>query len=162
MRTTKQLDGVEWEIEKPEKLALGQILEGPAFYINNYKLIVYVISKRECLCFSIKRIEGEFDKQLGIAFITQYRVILVNKQDYTKSYYTDGPMNYQLRIGKDSGCFHQMINLQQNIYQTIDKSLFFQFYFDVNTLTPLTSFILLPSINRLSIFSTDEDPFNYD
>ena len=140
--TMKQLDGVEWEIKNPEKLALGQILEGPTFFVNSFKLIVCVIFekdtstfRRDCLYFFIKRIEGKSDKQLGMAYITHFRVIIVDKQDYAKSHYKDGSMNHRLKIGDNSEILYtEYINKK---YLTADKSLLFRFYFDINTQPPL-------------------------
>ena len=77
LKTMKQLDGVEWVIEKPYDIENGQRIQGPAFYVNNFKLRLFLRIEYDPdlgyeLHFSIKRIEGEFDRQLGIAFITHY------------------------------------------------------------------------------------------
>ena len=73
-RTMKPLDGVEWNIRNVEQLKDGEEIEGPAFYVNNYKLRMYCILSNETFqkyfYFFLKRIEGDFDKNLGVAYIT--------------------------------------------------------------------------------------------
>ena len=83
LKLTKHLDGVEWEIKNLEQLEIGQIIEGPTFYVNNYKLKVYATIHRQ-LCirmlkFFLKRVEGEFDRNLTEASVTNYRIIIVDK-----------------------------------------------------------------------------------
>ena len=77
----KQLDGVEWDINL-DKLEYGEEIEGPTFYVNNYKLRIYCIYRGfwNYFYFYLKRIEGEFDRNLGIAYITHYSVVKVDKQ----------------------------------------------------------------------------------
>ena len=41
----KQLDGVEWEIENIWGMEIGDEIEGPTFYVNNYRVIIYCIIK---------------------------------------------------------------------------------------------------------------------
>ena len=119
----KQLDGVEWEIKDLYTLKYREEIEGPAFYVNNYKLRIYCISSGlwNYFYFYLKRIVGEFDRNLRLAYITHYRVVQVNKQDYNESLYEQGIMNYQLKIGTKSEEI-------QSSYFRIQR-----FYFDVNS-----------------------------
>ena len=138
LRTMKQLDGVEWKIENPEK----QPKEGPTFYVNNYKLRIfsfenYFFNDLKPLCFCIEKIEGKSAKRLGKAAITHYRVIIVDKQDYRKSHYEDGPMNYQLKIGGNNNEFYSMDNDIYKRYLTAENCISVRFYFDTNTQLPL-------------------------
>ena len=157
LRTMKQLDGVEREIENPEK----QPKEGPTFYVNNYKLRIYTYIHKP-LRFCIKRIEGKFDKQLGKAAITHYRVIIVDKQDYRKSYYEDGPMNYQLKIGENSKVFCSIYDYTWGSYITADNCLSVKLYFIINTQPPISTELE----DNATIFTTpkasDNDPFDDD
>ena len=132
----KQLDGVEWEIKNTGIRKTGNEIEGPTFYVTNYRLGIYCIINRvlfgnTCILhFYFRRIKEEFDKNLGLAYITHYRIIKVNTQDYTKFECQDGRMNYQLKIGTKSEeieCF----SLAPNQY-------LLRFYFDVNS-NPLRS-----------------------
>ncbi|KAI6655571.1 Mitochondrial import receptor subunit TOM70-like [Oopsacas minuta] len=143
-KTMKQLDGVEWEIKNIDKLpAESQIQEGPEFSLNNYKLRIYcttTIVRRyggERLKFYLQRITGEFDNILGAAIITNYKVIIVNKQDYTKSHYEEGRLNYQLKIGVNSNDIY--LESTWTSCLTANKSLFIRFYFDVNNSVDLKS-----------------------
>ncbi|KAI6658034.1 TNF receptor-associated factor [Oopsacas minuta] len=145
----KQLDGVEWEIKNMNKLLVGIQIEGPEFSLNNYKLRIYCTTVRifgeENLKFYLKRIAGEFDNILGEDFITHYRVIIVNKQDYTKPYYEEGRMNYQLKIGVSDVMFLESA-WEYTHYLTANNSLFIRFYFDVNNSVALKS--LTPTIYK--------------
>ena len=104
IHTMKRLDELRWEIHNVDKLTNGQTVISPGFYVNKYKL--------ECICnvstwgfgFAIHRMEGEHDHSLGIAFITECRV-LIEKKDGTQSYY-NGNMNYELKMGTVSEIFH--------------------------------------------------------
>ena len=138
LKTMKQLDGVEWEIQIPSTGNFKQI----PFYVNNYKLRIYIFAgyssnDLKLLYFSINRIEGEFDKRLGKAALTHYRVITVDKQDYSKSHYEDGPMNYQLKIGASSGTFCSIFPSTWRRYATTDNCISFRLYFDINTHPPI-------------------------
>ena len=127
-KTMKRLDGLRWEIQKVNEPTSGQSITSPCFYVNNCKL--------KCFCrkvlgrgfqFTIQRMEGEHDHNLGTAFITEYRVI-IPKKDGTQSYY-NGNMNYELKIGTVSEVFHT-----HGIYfYTQDNALTILFYFDVNS-----------------------------
>ena len=125
----KQLDGVEWEIKNLDELKLGKEVEGPTFYVNSYKLRIYYILNKSfpiVVCFYLRRIEGEFDRNLGLAYITHYRVVNVNKLSYNESRYREGMMNYQLKIGaKSERMSYMMYGHFPNIV--------FRFYFDVNS-----------------------------
>ena len=168
--TMKQLDGVEWEIVNMGKFSIGRMVEGPTFYVNNYKLRIYVTNKINLYCisnslhFTVKRLEGKFDKQLGIASITQYRVIIVDKRDNTKFHYEDGPMNYQLTIGENSEILYTLPEQINNKYLTTDKSMLVRFYFDINSQPPLGKVedkCYTSNIERsLSPPKADCDPFN--
>ena len=143
LKLNKRLDGVEWEIENVNTLEAGQTIEGPTFYVNNYKLKVYATILRhlfpgmKMLNFFLERVKGEFDRNLTEAFVTNYRMITVDKQDYKKSTYLDGSMNYQLKIGSESRCFKQ---IHYSLYSTSqDDTLLVRFYFDTNTQPLLTS-----------------------
>ena len=123
----KQLEGIEWEIKNLYTLKDGEEIEGPTFYVGNYKLRIYCIYGdfgilRHNPSFYIRRIEGEFDRNLGLAYITHYRVMNVNERSY-KSEYEEGIMNYQLKIGKKSE------EIQSSYFR--NRSLL-RFYFDVN------------------------------
>ncbi|KAI6658048.1 TNF receptor-associated factor 5-like [Oopsacas minuta] len=144
----KQLDGVEWEIKNFYKLLINGNLEGPIVYINNYKLRIYLIkdsilsgiylTKKTTfseiyLRFYLQRLPGDFDRFLGKAYITQYRIISINKQDITKSNIKDGILNYELCIGKDSEIFYSCYFFDYRDCITADNSLFLRFYFEVNS-----------------------------
>ena len=144
LKTVKHLDGVEWEIKNVNKLETEQTIEGPTFYVNKYKLKVYATPHQLFLMMKIdvflKRIEGEFDRNLTEASVTNYRIIIVDKQDHKKSRYLDGSMNYQLKIGSESTCFMKIDHfLYQKHSTSQDNTLLVRFYFDINTQPPLTS-----------------------
>ena len=134
----KQLDGVEWEIKVTGKSEIDGEIEGPTFYVNNYRLRIYCIISRvlfgsTCfLHFYFRRIEGESDKNLGLAYITHYRIIKVNTQDYSESEYKEGKMNYQLNIGTKS----EVIKWRKIFFAP--NQCLLRFYFDVNS-NPLRS-----------------------
>ena len=138
----KELDGVDWEIKNLDKLRKNTEIEGPTFYVNKYKLKIYFTYETwflgNSICFHLNRIEGEFDRNLGESSLKHYRIILVNETDYNKSHFRDGPMCYQLKIGKSSNQIdiHQC-SFQQ--YLTANNSLFLRLYFDSNIATPLKS-----------------------
>ena len=141
LKLTKRLDGVEWEIKNLNQLEIGQTIEGPTFYVNNYKLKVYatlrLVSFRiKPLQFFLKRVKGEFDRNLTEASVTNYRMIIVDKQDHKKSTYLDGSMNYQLKIGSESRCFKKIDYYLHSTPQ--DDTFLVRFYFDINTQPPLT------------------------
>ena len=83
-----RLDGLKWKLCDVDKLTNGQTLESNYFYVNKYKL--------KCICkfgssrfrsgldFSVQRVAGEFDTILGVAYITECRIIL-QKSDGTQS-----------------------------------------------------------------------------
>ena len=138
IKTMKQLDGVEWEIENILGIKYSDEIEGPTFYVNNYRLRIYYIIRRvlfglaPTLHFYFRRIEGEFDKNLGLAYITHYRIIKVNTQDYSESEYKEGKMNYQLNIGTKS----EVIKWRKIFFAP--NQCLLRFYFDVNS-NPLRS-----------------------
>ena len=120
----KQLEGVEWEIRNLDELKYGKELEGPAFYVNSYKLRIYIISTGFDKYFYLRRIEGEFDRNLGLAYVTHYRVVYINKRNYNESEYEEGILNYQLFIG---------INSEQIQSSYLRDECLPIFYFDVNS-----------------------------
>ena len=119
----KQLDGIEWKIKNLDKLKSDEELEGPIFYVNNYKLRIHHISRCSCNYFYLSRIAGEFDRNLGLAYITHYRVVNADKLFYNESEYEEGILNYQLKIGTESDL------IQSGYFR--DECLLI-FYFDVN------------------------------
>ena len=140
----KQLDGVEWDIRNVDKLEDGDEIEGPSFYVNDYKLRIY-ISFRGFFTnsyFYLQRVEGEFDRNLELAYITHYRAIKVNTQDYHRSQYQEGVMNYQLEIGTTS----EKIEWSRCFYMQ-DQNLAI-FYFDLNR----------EPLNSLEFHSSDRNP----
>ena len=154
-KTMKQLDGVEWEIKNIDSFIFDEEVEGSTFYVNNYKLRIYCcacdfIGDNVCaLNFYLKRIEGKFDRNLGLAYITHYRVIQVNKRDYNKSEYEEGTMNHQLKTGTKSEMFG-------NKYFITYQRLLLRFYFDVNS-NPLES--LEVNYSEDSPLVTPSDPW---
>ena len=129
----KQLDGVEWEIKNLVKLQEGEEREGPIFYVNRYKLRIYVFiilrGITNNLCFYLRRIEGEFDRNLGLAFITHYRVVNVNRRNFNASRYQEGVMNYQLMIRTES----EEIELYDYVLYNYSPHNPLRFYFDINS-----------------------------
>ena len=121
----KQLDGVEWEIKIPNRLRDNEELEGPTFFVNGYKLRIYCTFRSIWNYFYIRKIEGGFDRNLDLDYITHYRVVNVNKRNY-ESEYQEGILNYQLRIGRESEKMLCMIDKDS------PKNVF-RFYFDVNS-----------------------------
>ena len=144
LKLTKRLDGVEWEIKNVNKLETGQTIEGPTFYVNKYKLKVCATLRLSFLGvrmnFFLKRVEGEFDRKLTEASVTNYRMIIIDKQDHKESTYLDGSMNYQLKIGSKSTCFKEINGFIIDKHLTAqDDTLLVRFYFDIYTQLPLTS-----------------------
>ena len=125
----KQLDGVEWDIKNLEKLKADEEMEGPTFYVNNYKLGIYFISRGfwDYLNFYLRRIEGKFDRNLGLAYITYYRVVNANEKNLNESECKEGIMNYQLKLWTKSEVIKSYI-----IYK-YPPSNSLRFYFDVNS-----------------------------
>ncbi|KAI6655626.1 TNF receptor-associated factor 4-like isoform X2 [Oopsacas minuta] len=152
-KAMKQLDGVEWKIENLDELTEKQtFIEGPTFYVNNYRLRIYckyIVGGfgEKILQFYLKRIEGEFDDDLGQACICHYRVIIVNTQNYTKSHYKEGRMNFQLTFKMKSSNIFTASPLSHNSYLIANNSLLLRFYFDINTTEPLTSLTPKKSAN---------------
>ena len=140
VKTMKELDGVEWDIKDINNLILDTEIEGPDFYINNYKLRICAIRSSRYgryLNFYLKRIEGDFDKNLGDAYITHYKRIIVNELDYSQSDYQEGKMAYQLIIqSKSIEISHYNFTILKLLKS--NQSLLVRFYFDVNT-RPLKS-----------------------
>ena len=122
----KQLDGVEveWEIKNLDKLKEGEEIEGPTFFVNNYKLRMYFIFRGLWNYFYLGRIKGEFDRNLGLDYVTHYRVVNANKQSYNESEYQEGIMNYQLKIGTKSE------KIQSSYFRDV---CLLRFYFGVNS-----------------------------
>ena len=125
----KQLDGIEWEIKNLIKLKDGKEVEGPTFYVNSYKLRIYCICRGLDKYFYLRRIKGEFDRNLGLDYVTHFRVVNINKRSYIESGYQEEIMNYQLKIGTKSE------NFKTNYFKS--QSLL-RFYFYVNS-EPLKS-----------------------
>ena len=123
----KQLDGVEWEIKNLDKLEEGEEIEGPTFYVNNYKLRIYYIFGDYWDYFYLRRIAGEFDRYLGLAYITHYRVVNANKRSYNESRYQEGLLNYPLKIGIKSEQIYSFYFRNESLLR---------FYFDVNRVSP--------------------------
>ena len=132
IKTMKPLDGVEWEINGLNKLANTAHKEGPDFSVNKYKLHLSVCNNEQKWCFFIKRIRGEFDRNLEDASFTQFRAIVVDKEDAKESYYEEGPMNYSTMIGTEKFCFFEIQCSIFNTWLTPAGSLFVRFYFDTN------------------------------
>ena len=160
--TMKQFDGVEWKI--PCNIASYPLIESPTFCINGYKLRLFVTYSISSLFlfrdfkFSIKRIEGDFDKQLGKAYITHYRVIAVNKQRTTRPHYEERRMNFQLNIGEKCE-FYRMDDSVLGRHSGEDNYLTLRFYFDIDTGSILKS----SEVTRSSIEiepKEDKDPFS--
>ena len=132
-----QLDGVEWEIQNARNLKVGHSIIGPAFYVKRYALKIYLIPTQFETCrtifrFALKRIEGEFDSNLGKAYLTQYRIILVNQQDRSESYTSQSEMNYDLKIRTHSGIIFGKVFCKDYVScLTENRSLQLKLYFDV-------------------------------
>ena len=123
----KQLDGVEWEIKNLDTLKFGEVREGPTLYVNNYSLRIYYIHRGFGKYFYVRRIEGEFDKNLGLTYITHYRVVNVNQRNYSESEYQEGIIDYQLKIGTKSE------EIKLDILNGHPSDILLRFYFDVNS-----------------------------
>ena len=136
----EELDGVEWDIKDIDKLKLDMEIEGPTFYVNNYKLRIYAIRRGSLVIrniyFYFKRTQGEYDFNLRDACITYYKRIIVNKQDFNQSDYQEGGMKHQLIVQSKSEMFPYTLSRRRS--STEVQSLFVRFYFNVNT-KPLES-----------------------
>ena len=130
VKKMKELDGVEWEIENIDILSEVDSIAGPTFYVNNYRLRIHCVNSFwGNFNFYVNRIEGKFDRNLGLGSITHYRVITVNTRDYCEFGYNEGTMNYQLKIGTNS----EMIEWYKS-----SRHILLRFYFDVDS-NPLRS-----------------------
>ena len=168
--TIQQLDGVEWKIpcSYKDSITFNELLNGPIFYNNRYNLRLYVcvVSRGKSILsrrflgfnFSIERIVGEFDKQLGQASITNYRVITVNNQDPIKPLYEEGTMNYQLNIGGRRE-FYTINYAVCERYFAGGNSLRVRFYFEINTQPILRSSEVMPCSTEIEP-QVDSDPFS--
>ena len=140
VKTMRELDGVEWDIKDIDKLKLDMEVEGPTFYVNNYKLRIYAIRRGSLVIrniyFYFKRTQGEYDFNLRDAYITHYKRIIVNKQDFNQSDYQEGGMKHQLIVQSKSEMFPYTLSRRRS--STEVQSLFVRFYFNVNT-KPLES-----------------------
>ncbi|KAI6658036.1 hypothetical protein LOD99_15750 [Oopsacas minuta] len=152
----RQLNGVEWKIMNYYKLPINGKLEGPIFYINNYKLRIYLTKgprfSENYLEFCLQRLPGNFDRSLGKAYITQYRIISINKQNITKSDIKDGILDYELCIGKYSKQFRVGYFCNYRDCITADNSLFVRFYFEVNSEKTMETLMTLEEL-----MSRDQD-----
>ena len=133
--TVKRLDGLKWKLCNANELTNGQIVTSPDFYVNKYHL--------KCFCkfesssygschfdFSIQRVRGEYDAHLGVAYVTEYRIILSTNHG-TQPF--DGNMNYQLKIGTVSKVFYSLHKREYSEYLNPDMSMTIKLYFDVNS-----------------------------
>ena len=158
--TMKQMDGAERKIHcKDYKLRLYVTRE--TTFSRMFRAFKYSQFENSSgsVKFSIERIEGEFDKQLGKACITHYRVIAVNNQDTTKPHYEEGTMNYQLNNGEKRE-FYGMDNSVYETYSAGDNTLILQFYFDINAHPILKSSEVMRSFSIKIEPEEDRDPFS--
>ena len=134
-KTMKQLDGVELILRNIDTKIPGKEVDGPTFYINNYKLQVYLSFGRTFVKLYLKRIEGKFDEILGSGFISQYTYILVNIHDNANSYSETKPMDHELKLGEPSAWFISISKKDYVNYLTKENSLFVILYFELNSKT---------------------------
>ena len=120
----KQLDGIEWKIKLPIGSCYDTDIIGPTFFVNNYKLTIYCKYKGYYSYFYLRRIKGEFDKNLGLAYITHYRVVYVINKRIDKCEYQEGIMNYPLK----SWTWSERIQCSY-----LRNECLLIFYFDVNS-----------------------------
>ena len=144
-KTMLQLDGIEWEIQNVNNLKEGHEITGPTFYVKGYALRIYLIAIHHevygvTFGFSFKRVEGRFDLKLGKAFITKYILVLVNQNDVTESYSSQGEMNHDLIIGKYSGIldFGDMSWTEYYSCLTEGQSLLVRMYFEARSKEPIS------------------------
>ena len=161
MKTFKQLDGVEWEILNVNELKVDQVVEGPTFYVNNFKLQVFVRNFSDLFLYSINRIKGEHDKYLQEATITHYKLIIVDRTDFSRSFCQEGSMDYRLRSWKETEMFY-FFKVYSDLTQ--DKSsILVRLYFDVNTQKSLEK--LKPLKNKVEsvrpLSTASDDPFKH-
>ena len=161
LKTLKHLDGVEWEIQNVNELKVDQVIEGPTFYVNNFRLQIFVRNFPDLFLYSIIRIKGEHDKYLQDASITHYKLIIVDRTDFSQSFCQEGCMDYRLRSWKESEMFYYF-KVYSNLTQDKD-SILVRLYFDVNTQKPLEK--LKASKNKVesvrTLSTVSGDPFKH-
>ena len=149
----KKLDGVNLKITNVNYMQENEYLRLNTFFVNSYKITAFCRYKAEGnstgLHLCIKRINGNFDRNLGISYITQYRLIIVNQVNYEESKYREGRMSYQLQIGLKS---HDIFLPEWDYSSCLagDDSLCIRMYFDVNA-SPLEN------LRPVSLHSRDPD-----
>ena len=138
-------DEIKWEISVGE-LTDNHLIEGPTFYVHKYHLMVCLnpnytrLGLKIQLRFCLKRIDGGDDEELGRAYISKYKIILVNLFDENQSYSSEGQLSYELKIGESSEYFgvRDLNTLGWNfISMQSDHSMFVRFYFEVDFQKPL-------------------------
>ena len=163
-KTMLQLDGIEWEIQNVNNLKEGHEITGPTFYVNKYAIQIYLIPTQHevygiTLKFALKRVIREFDSKLGKAYITQYRIVLLNGNDRNDSYMTHGEMNYCLKVEKDHRIvFGEITCIDYACCLTISGSLMVRMYFEVDSRKPMAKpKSQIPECGER--FESDIDPF---
>ena len=138
-------DKIEWEIAVGE-ITDNFLIEGPKFYVYKYHLMLCLnpnytrLGFKIQLRFCLKRIGGQHDKDLGKAYISKYKVILVNRFEEEQSYFTEGQMSYELEIGQSSEYFgvRDLNTLGLNLFKVqSESSMFVRFYFEIDFQKPL-------------------------
>ena len=160
LNTMKRLDGLKWELCDVDKLTNGQTLESDCFYVNKYKLkcICEIVKNWRGVCFefSVQRVAGEFDAILGVAYITECRIIL-QKSDGKQSCNKNN-INYQLKFENISDVFCHLYQQEYSSFITPYNCLTILLCFDVNS----NALISLPSRGLAKYYDTlvkDPDPF---
>ena len=162
LNTMKRLDGVKWKLCDVDKLSHGQTLESSCFYVNKYELkCICTFGSNwlgSCFDFSVQRVAGEFDGSLGVAYITECRIILQNCNGAQSCH--SGEINYQLKVGNISDVFYHLPNWEYSSFLSPDKSLTILLCFDVNNSpNTLSSEIKDPFLCDEAPSLQDPDPF---
>ena len=114
---------------KHERTEVDQVIEGPTFYVNNFSLQVFVRNFSDLFLYSIIRLKGEHDKYLQDACITHYKLIIVDRTDFSQSFCQEGNMDYRLRSWKESEMLYYF-KVCSDLTQDKD-SILVRLYFDV-------------------------------
>ena len=135
LKIMRRTDGQEWKLCDVDQMTDRRTVTSPDFCVKNYKLKCFCMFNTwfgGVLSFSIQRVKGDRDANLGVAAITECHIILQKSDGTQRSY--DRSIGYPLQIGTVSEVFYNLNSLDYERFVTVDKSLKVVLYFDIKDL----------------------------